>query len=96
MPKWPIERWIAIIAVVLSVGSYAQVLRDTREDVAKHEAFIEEKLPLQYVPREVYDLDRMHLAESVDRLNGTLKELQQTIRGPQQRQPSNLERMFDR
>lgn len=96
MVKWSIERWLAILGVALAIGANAQIVRDTRDDVAKLKAFNEETLPKDYVPREVYNIERMNLKDSIDNLNGTLNKMLDLEKksGEPARIPSG--RMFDR
>ncbi len=94
MGKWTLERWIAVAAIVLSVGAYVQVLKETRDSVQKLQQFNEDKLPKEYVPREVYNLDRMHLTDSIDRLNGTLNKLLELEE--KTGEPVRIQRQFDR
>jgi hypothetical protein len=97
MAKWTIERWIAVLAIVLATGAYVQVLRDTKERVGKLETFTEERLPKDYVPREIYNVERQKLSEAIDRLSKSLDKLyalEQETGEPAYVQ--RKQRMFDR
>lgn len=100
MGKWTFERWLLILGLVGAITSNAVLAGMNYQKFINQQADLETlkrqnaEMSKTYVSRELYDLDKKYLSQSIDRLSDSLDRLYALEQ--KTGEPARIQRMFDR
>lgn len=85
--EWTFERKVLVATLCTSVAGFtfglganwAQISGQERR-IAELESFRRDRLPSEYLPREIYNTDQRYLTEAIRQLNETLRDMQRDHR----------------